>query len=179
MRGVKEIDVDLVKSLFNYNPKTGIFTRKTTMGGKRAGSRAGRFMKDGYRTIRIYRKMYYEHRLAWALVYGDNLDMDIDHIDGDKANNKICNLRLATPSQNLTNSGVRKDSLTGRKGVIYAKSTGKYQARFTFNKKHYHLGSFDCKEKAHRAYIEAVKEIAGEEWLRCDSKKSAETGANP
>jgi len=88
------------------------------------------------------------HRLAWYLHYGELPKNNIDHIDGDKANNKIDNLRDVTQQQNNWN---RKRA----KGYHWNKQRKKFQSYIVLNKKNIHLGMFVTEEEARNAYLEA------------------------
>jgi hypothetical protein len=135
----KDIDPALVKSLFNY--KDGeLFWKKNN---KKAGS----LKPTGYTVIEVNNKNMMAHRLIWMYHYG-RVDNFIDHIDSNKSNNKIENLRLATKSQNCYNKKINPLNTTGCKGVRLRKDSGKYEARVTYNKKQIILGSFEDLELA-------------------------------
>jgi hypothetical protein len=85
---------------------------------------------------------------------------DVDHIDPDKANNRLPNLRHATRLQNIANTGVRKDNALGVKGVARL-SSGKYAARITKNDKRVHLGTRATIEEAAALYLAAARELHG------------------
>jgi hypothetical protein len=85
--------------------------------------------------------------------------MLIDHINRDTYDNRLCNLRLATPSQNKQNS----IGTSGRmKGVTFHKGVNKWQAQIKANGKHIYLGLFPSEEQAHQAYLAASSEHHGE-----------------
>ena len=102
------------------------------------------------------------HRLAYYFMTGeDPADMQIDHINLDKSDNRWENLRLATHTQNSANARVRSHNQTSLKGVGKA-SKNKYHARITFNKTEIHLGTFDTPELAHAAYVQKANELYGD-----------------
>lgn len=144
----------LIIELLEYDPRTGVFLWKKTRGGSaKAGTVAGANSGCGYRTVRVLRKIYKEHRLVWFYVHGQWPEMDIDHIDGNKHNNAIANLRLATSAQNVANSNVRKDSRSGLKGVQRARGcTSRWVARITENGVRREIGRYDSPEDAYAAY---------------------------
>jgi len=142
----KDIDSSLVKSLFNY--------RDGELFWKKNNKKAGCFKPTGYIVIEVNNKNMMAHRLVWMYHYG-KIDSYIDHIDGNKANNKIENLRLATKAQNCWNKKIVSLNKTGYKGVRLRKDTGKYESRITFNKKQIILGSFDDLELADLVATEA------------------------
>jgi len=112
--------------------------------------------KEGKQTsVALYRVI-----MARVLGYEPSSKQYVDHRDLDRLNNTRSNLRIATCSQNRTNSSVRSDNLTGIKGVN--KMGNKYRARIGFNGKVYHLGLFTTIEDANRAYLEAAQGQFGE-----------------
>lgn len=148
------ITKDQITGLFDYNPETGNFHRKTLRGGRSVGSVAGSKDTYGYVQLMIDGKMYLAHRLAWLVEHGEWPSQEIDHIDHDRANNKISNLRLASRKTNMHHlSGVRSDSKTGVAGV--SKKAFGYVARIQDSGKRRHLGSFHTLEEASAAYAAA------------------------
>jgi hypothetical protein len=87
--------------------------------------------------------------------------MTIDHINGDKADNRICNLRLATDYQNSYYRPRKSTNTSGLKGV-YQRENGKYRATITIEKQKINLGTFETKEEAYAAYCEAARKLHGE-----------------
>lgn len=138
------------KSLFDaysYDPTTGEFRHKRKRGaveGKLCGCCNG----NGYIRIIHKKKTYYAHRLAWFFMVGEVPPEQIDHINGDTKDNRISNLRLATPKQNAWNK-------TKATGVSWHEKSGKWQA---FCHRTY-LGLFDNAEDAVMAYKKAKQEI--------------------
>ena len=93
-----------LKELLRYDPETGVFTWRATGKGRRLNRQAGTVQATGYLTITIDWRIHLAHRLAFLYVVGDWPPNEIDHIDGDQSNNRWCNLRPATRSQNMANS---------------------------------------------------------------------------
>ena len=108
-------------------------------------------------------KTFNVHRLVGIafLENPDNKPM-IDHIDENKANNNVKNLRWATSSDNLVNQGKYKNNQSGFKGVLFYKPSNKYKAYIRINGKEKHLGYFKSAEEASRAYDAKAKELHGE-----------------
>lgn len=148
-----------LKELLEYEPSSGIFRWRIYRGrGARVGAVAGTAHSGGYLSIKIDGKRYFAHRLAWQYMKGAQPSDQIDHIDLNKTNNCISNLRVATPKQNSRNTPTR--SLTGLKGVTAVKS--RYIARIKVGRKNVSLGSFDTPQLAHTAYAVAARKHFGE-----------------
>ena len=149
-----------LKELFNYNPETGIFTWKVNIGRKiKSGQIAGSDKR--YNVIKIDRSEYGSHRLAWMYMTGEDPgDLEVDHKDTDRLNNKWSNLRLATSAQNSHNTTKSVQSKTGCVGVD--KKGNKYRARIRVNNTRIHLGYFQTLEEASDAYKKASQELHGE-----------------
>jgi hypothetical protein len=116
----------------------------------------------GYRLIGINGKHYGAHRLIWLYHYGCLPEVEIDHIDNNKTNNNIDNLREATRNQQNYNRSLQKNNTSGHKGVSWDERSGKWRAYITINYKHKHLGYFYCKEEAHKAYCKAANKLYDE-----------------
>lgn len=134
----------------------GVLIRKTKVGGgRKPGDCVGTPIRGGYLAVRIRGESYLAHRIIWAICNGqDPGDMDVDHIDRDKTNNRPANLRLATRSQNCANKFTR--------GVHRRKSSGKFQAYVYKDRACIHLGIFDTEEAARAAHAAAKLQIFGE-----------------
>ena len=119
-----------------------------------AGKRSGSFW-NGYMSVSVKGIKYLEHRIVYYMVHGECPEY-IDHIDGNKLNNRIENLRPATSSQNKCNIGIRADNTSGIKGVSWSKVKGKWTARVALNGK-IKCGYFDDKEEAAK-FIKTLRE---------------------
>ena len=138
-----------VTELVQYCPDTGIFTWKTktcrkVVPGKSAGSKNA----NGYIQIKLNKQFYYGHRLAWFFVHHEWPTEEIDHVNGDPSDNRLCNLRQATSAQNKQNRQARKDCKSGIRGVYLRKDTQKWKAELRHNKKLISLGSFNTLDEA-------------------------------
>lgn len=153
---------ELLKELFTYHPETGHFTRNVTRGGQLAGSVAGSIDTCGYRQMRFCGRKRSCHRLAWLYTHGVWPEFEIDHINGDKLDNRILNLRPATRSGNMTNIGARRSSKTGVKGVDWDKQHLRYRAQIMVDGRKKNLGRFDTIEEAAKAYADAAARLHGE-----------------
>lgn len=138
-----------LKEVFDYNPDTGVFKRKKAFSNR---SKVGEVLRakqaGGYVVININGRVYRAHRLAWMYVYGEWPEGDIDHINGVKDDNRLCNLREAERSQNLCNTRTPKTNTSGYKGVSWDATRGKWVAKLCLRNKQYPLGRFDNLEDA-------------------------------
>lgn len=142
--------------LLSYAPESGeLRWRVAASNGVKPGDIAGTLGELGYRHVQIGRKRYRAHRLAWLLTHGELPPSGIDHINGDKTDNRLANLRLATQAENLQNLGVKRNNTSGHPGVSWFKPVGKWRARIVVARKEHSLGYFDSLEQAAAAYIEA------------------------
>lgn len=153
-----------VRDILDYSPETGEFTFRYTRGGVTAGSRAGFLRPDGYVQIKIHGRAFLAHRLAWFWVHGAwPSSEELDHINRNKADNRIDNLREATFSLNRTNLGLRASNRSGATGVCLVHERGKparWLAYIRVDGKMRKLGRHKTKEGAMAARLSAEKEAA-------------------
>ena len=152
-----EITQNLVKSLFNYSDGF-LYWKNVKSGMVKNGDKAGSLHHTGYYTIGINGKYYSTHRLIY-LYFNKILPKEIDHIDGDKSNNNIENLRKVTHQQNTMNRKSDKNSSSKYKGVSLNKLTNKWRARIMINGKQKHLGYFMNEKDAAKAYNNVAIEL--------------------
>ena len=143
--------LDELRRLVHYDPETGVFTHRFTGKGRVAGRAAGNTRADGYLQITVAGVHTYGHRLAWYYVTGVVPELMIDHIDGNPSNNRFCNLRQASTSQNGMNSRMHDRNTSGVKGVTRSKSGGKWQAQIGVGGSYMYLGLFRSIEAAAEA----------------------------
>ena len=152
---------DSITSLLNYDKDTGIFTwLKTTSRLAMAGSVAGSLDRNGYLIIKVNGKKYKSHRLAWFYIYKCFPSLSIDHINNNKLDNRIANLREATQSQQSHNRPALKRNVLGVKGV--RKHGNKYHALICKDGKQTFLGAFSTIKDAALAYTTAAQTIYGD-----------------
>lgn len=145
-----------------YEPESGIFTHNHNFGSRyRVGDRAdtpGHAALKGYRLVNLLNQKFLAHRVAWLYVHGVMPTLSIDHIDGDRGNNRLSNLREVKHQTNIQNQ-VRphKRSTTGFLGVVEYK--GKFISRVTNNYRHVYVGTYATAELAYAAYLEAKRKL--------------------
>lgn len=150
-----ELTQKRLREVLRYDPATGAFTRVKT------GAKAGAIRPDGYVQISVDRRLYRASRLAWLYSYGVQPPSMIDHINGQPADNRLVNLRAATPRENRWNAKTKTHNRSGYKGV-QCESSGRFSARITFGGKIRRIGIFDTPDEAHLAYCRAAEKHFGE-----------------
>lgn len=146
-------------ALLAYDPETGVFTWQNSRGNQvaRAGAVAGHTNAKGRRMIEIHGRAYTAARLAWFYATGDWPDLQVDHKDADRMNDRWLNLRLATNRVNKQNARqARADSSTGVMGV--SRQGARFRAKIkTPDGRRLHLGMFASSEEASAAYLSAKR----------------------
>ena len=147
-----------LKKYLRYDTDTGFFIWRIKPSVQVSeGNVAGTLMNRGYIHIGVLGKAYRAHRLAFLYMTGAWPKEQVDHINGNRIDNRWCNLREATQTENQFNVAIRKDNTSGYKGVSLHKRTGKWAARCGINNKDKWLGIFDTPELAAKAYQEFAK----------------------
>lgn len=155
------ITLEEVSKLLTYDPKTGDFHWAVNRGGKtKAGDKAG-WSSLGYTIIRIGGVNFKAHRLAWLFVHGEMPNGHLDHINRIRNDNRIKNLRIATPSQNIGNSKMPSTNSSGVKGVSWCAKAKKWIAFIAVNSRNRNLGSYETIQEAAAAYKGAAKVYFG------------------
>ena len=147
------ITQEILKQNLFYDKYTGLFSRLKSARLSNNGF-VGSIQTHGYRAISVNSKLYRAHRLAWLYVYGEFPKKQIDHINGNRDDNRIDNLREVTVSENACNKRNPQGS-NQYLGVTKKKCKNKYKwcARIMINKKAKHIGYFDSVEDARNAYL--------------------------
>ena len=145
-----------VEEYIRENIRYELSTGKLFWIKKRNQSECGNY-HEGYRRVQINKINFASHRIAWFLHYGSWPEKQLDHINGDKADNRINNLREVTNRENAINRVAHRegDKLPGTRKLF----NGTYAANVFFKIRQYHLGVFKTEIEAHKAYVAAVKEI--------------------
>lgn len=115
----------------------------------------------GYRHGLISRRSFKAHRVIWALVHGYWPDGQIDHVNGDRADNRIANLREASGAENMQNRGLQVSNTSGFKGIAWSAKQGRWVVRISKDGRRTYIGSYVTKEDAAKAYDAAAIQMHG------------------
>lgn len=158
-----DLTAKFVREAFSYDAETGeLFWAKPRSNRVKVGARAGYRDKRGYKQIRIGQTCYWAHRVVWLYVTGEWPPGQLDHVNGDPSDNRILNLRPASPSENSFNTRRPSHNTSGVKGVTWFKPTRKWMAHITINQKFKSLGLYETLEEAAEARRLACTRICGE-----------------
>lgn len=147
--------ISYLKSQLSYDKETGVIKWNVTRNRVKEGQPAGN-KHLGYIRIKLNGCNYAAHRLAWLFSYGVWPKNEIDHINGVRDDNRLCNLREATHAENLQNCIHRRVNKHGLRGVSKQTCSKKWAATITANGRKHHLGTFATPEEAHAEYLKAV-----------------------
>lgn len=166
------ITADRLRECVDYDPDTGLFTwrDRPLSHFKRAQSHAawratcfgkpfGSILSTGYRRAIIDGERYLEHRLAWFYVYGVWPEEQIDHLNGDRTDNRIANLRCVSNAENHRNLTLFRNNTSGVAGVRFDKRYGTWKAVIWDSGRPVHLGSFLRKDDAVAARRDAEMQL--------------------
>ena len=143
--------------LLSYDPETGIMRWRVNKGAVRAGQIAGNLTR-GYLQLMVDGHPTVVHRFIWLYVYGKWPDKNIDHIDGNRSNNRLCNLRDVTQAMNIQNE--IKPRSNNKSGFLGVKANrGLWKAEISVHGKTKFLGRFKTPEEAHQVYLEAKRRL--------------------
>lgn len=155
------LSVEYLRNILSYNQDTGEFRWNISTNKVRAGDVTGCINKDtGYRQVRMKignsTRQFQAHRLAWLYVYGVWPNGSLDHIDRNRDNNRISNLREATDSQNKYNKTKKSNCSSRYVGVSWSDQRKKWCSSITLRGKNRNLGRFNTEEEAALAYNKAA-----------------------
>ena len=153
---IEENKTEILENL-SYDPHTGFFHWKVPKQGRCLGKPVGTKM-GGYLGVFVGGNSFKLHRLAF-LFMGEEIPYCVDHINRVRDDNRWCNLRAATWSGNVANTGKYSNNTSGLKGVSFHKNRGKWVAHIGFNGKDIYLGIYKTPEEAHEAYKEAAARL--------------------
>ena len=154
-----DLTAEEARNIWGYNPETGDLTWEITKNRQLKGSKAGIVSIYGYLTVH-YKKRYRKNRLVWLIVTGSWPVGQIDHINGDRTDDRFSNLRECSQNQNMWNRRVHKNNKLGIKGVH--KNGNGYIAYIMQFRHRIYLGYFKTVNEAKNAYDEAAKKFHGE-----------------
>lgn len=146
-----------LKELLHYDPETGVFTWRVKKGRAEAGSAAGTRHNAGYTTLKIDGVKYLRHRCVWLYEYGRWPREEVDHVNGDRGNDTLENLRECSSAENKQNiplHGRRPGRLLG--AVL---TRGRWRATIRIRGQAVCVGHFDTPEEAHKAYLAAKEKL--------------------
>lgn len=144
-----------LKELFRYDKDSGVFTRlETKTYNAKKGDKAGYVNTIGYVAIRVDGKLHLAHRLAWVYEHG-YMPKEVDHINHNRADNSISNLREVDRLSNNRNQSIKPSNTSGTTGVYWSKDRNKWVAQISVNDKIIGLGRFIEKDDAIKARKEA------------------------
>ena len=153
-----QVSIDKFKEELHYDKLTGRFIWLKHKKSEKIGLHAEKEHPNGYWQIYVLGRNYLAHRLAWAFSSGSWPEKHIDHINEDKKDNRICNLRDVSHSINLANQkNPQRNNISGYRGVT--KRNDKFQAQIVINKKYTSIGYFNSAEEAHKAYLKFKGQI--------------------
>lgn len=158
----QELSHERLKEALRYDHEGGVFTWKISMSSTgQKGAVAGVVGSDGYRKIRIDRRLYTAHRLACLYMTGAWPKDRLDHIDGSRDNNAWVNLRQADASENAQNQykAQSNNKATGLLGVYFDKDKSVYGAKVNLRGTQHHAGFHSSPEEAHQAYLQLKKKL--------------------
>ncbi len=145
-----------IKELIHYDKDSGVFTWKVDRQNiAKKGMVAGSSASDNYLVLTLFNKQYKAHRIAWMYEYGHFPKDNIDHINGNKKDNRIINLRDVTSLINHKNMSIDKRNKSGKTGVTWHKLSKKWIANISVDKRLVHLGYFENIEDAIKVRQEA------------------------
>jgi len=161
---------EFVQHLFDYNPETGHLIWKNPLTNRVRKGRIAGAIDRGYYRIGIHNNRYDSHRIIWLYVYGYFPENEIDHIDRNRLNNKLSNLREVSRQCNHRNINIQANNSSGVSGICFVKRDIKWMAHIKVSGKHYNLGQYED-------YIDAAcARLAAEQcldWNDCDANSTA------
>ena len=160
---MKEISIQELRDYLKYNPEDGSIIRiKKASSNAKVGDTAGSIKDNGYAAIKLNKKRFLAHRVAWAIYYGEWPSKCLDHINGIRNDNRISNLRECTPMENSWNRRKSKNNTSGISGIYFNKRMKKWCVGIRSNKKHKYLGSFSDFQDAKKIALNARNSFHGE-----------------
>jgi len=165
IKPLTDAETDAIRSRLSYDPASGVLIHKVAKNSRGGVVKAGdpihcNCLTRGYMRTIVQKRGYYVHRLAWFLHHGVWTDREVDHIDHDRTNNRISNLRLVEQADNKRNASMNSRNTSGFNGVSWNKIRKKWRASFKSKGKSTTIGHFDKLEDAVAAR-QAANECVG------------------
>lgn len=160
IRGAKEIlTAEEARRLLDYNPETGELTWRIRVSpAVLPGAKAGCLHNSGYAILKVKRKMYQAHRVAWLIAFGRWPLEVIDHINGVRNDNRLTNLRECAHFENMQNVPKSQGKSSKYLGVTFHKRHGKWSARVSLQGVRENIGYFETEGEAFAAYCDAKRQ---------------------
>lgn len=157
----QELTAARLRELLHYDPETGVFTWRVNTSNVKAGAIANSVHTNGYIRFGVDGAKRYAHRLAWLYVHGEMPAHQIDHINGNRRDNRITNLRDVTRGVNMENQRrARSNNMSsGLLGVSWNKAACKWSASIMVARRNLYLGLYSEKGDAYAAYLKAKREM--------------------
>lgn len=161
-QAIKNLSVDWINKFVQYNPDTGEFIRIGALRNNFVPGQRAEVYSGGYYYVCLGGLHVPAHRVAWFLAHEEWPDCHIDHINRDRKDNRLCNLRKAEKWQNNLNKSTYKNNKSSQKGVNYHIQRRKWQASIGYRGERIYIGLFETFEEAKQAYLSKEKELFGE-----------------
>lgn len=156
------LTLERLRQVYFYDPHSGEFTDlRPDRAGRRCRRSGGVINDNGYLILRIDKRSYRAHRLAWLYVHGAWPSKHLDHINGNPIDNRIANLREAEVADNMANSRKPRTNTSGYKGVSWSKGMKQWRADIKVRGERILIGYYDCPIEAHNAYCKKAVETKG------------------
>ena len=159
-------DADFAREMFDYDAEIGIVTRKIARSSALVGQKVGRHDARGYLRFEfLWWGQKYSvavHRLGWLIYHGEWPKDQLDHINGIRDDNRLCNLREATQAQNNANTRMYKNNTSGHKNIKWEPDRQRYGVFIRYDNKLHRLGRFKTLEEAIAVRNAKYEEIYGE-----------------
>lgn len=144
------LTAERLREVLNFDPQTGVFTRRTKTTRSPVGEVVGSMHHKGYLRMSVDGRIYWAHRLAWLHEKGEWPNGALDHINRIRTDNRIANLREASSAENNCNVTIPKTNTSGVKGVSWNEECRKWRVKVVMNRKPYYGGMFSCIEDANQ-----------------------------
>tara|TARA_R110001606_G_scaffold368728_1_gene524619 strand:+ start:261 stop:749 length:489 start_codon:yes stop_codon:yes gene_type:complete len=153
------VDLNKLKLAFNYNSIEGVIKWTQINGSGKKSEVAGSIGVKGYIKLTLSGRTYLAHRVAWAIHYNEQPPKIIDHINGNKSDNRIVNLRDGTNCVNQQNQTKPHSRNKTSNYIGVSKFKSRWRAKIYHDKSYYFLGYFEDEKAASNAYLAAKQKL--------------------